>query len=135
MSGNVAVRRGPTEDAGRSGCCGLIDELTANSAKPRFGAVQLTTMRTDRFESHPAVVAKDRIRQILALTLRPNHNGNQSLLGCIVPNSTKPELSVNSEGSKQCIVLGYPKSKLKECHGVDACFTEVSTPVSATDRK
>jgi hypothetical protein len=62
MPGNVAVWRGPSEDAGGSGRCGLIDQLTANSAKPRFGAVQLTTMRTNRFEPHPAVVTKDRIR-------------------------------------------------------------------------
>jgi hypothetical protein len=41
-------------------------------------------MRTNRFEPHPAAVAKDRIRQILALTLRANHNGNQSQLGRIV---------------------------------------------------
>ena len=66
--------------------------MTANSAKPGFGTVQLTTMRTNRFEPHPAAVAKDRIRQILALTLRANHNGSQSQLDCIVPNSIKPEL-------------------------------------------
>jgi hypothetical protein len=40
---------------------------------------------------------------------------NQSQLGCIVPGSIKPELSVHSEGSKQCIVLGYDKNKLKDC--------------------
>jgi hypothetical protein len=31
------------------------------------------------------VFAKDGVRQIVALTLRANHNGNQSQLGCIVP--------------------------------------------------
>jgi len=71
-------------------------------------------MRTNRFEPHPAVVAKDCIRQILALTLRADHNGIQSQLGCIVPNSTKPELSMHNEETKQCIVLGYLKSKLKD---------------------
>jgi Bacterial regulatory protein, Fis family len=90
--------------------------MTANSAKRGFGTVQLTTMRTSRFEPHPAAVAKDRIRQILALTLRANHNGNQSQLGRIVPDSFKPGLSVHSEGSKQCIVPGYGKSKLKDCY-------------------
>jgi hypothetical protein len=45
---------------------------------------------TDRFEPHSAVVAKDRIRQILTLTLRAKHNGNQSQLGCVVANSIKP---------------------------------------------
>src|SRR5262245_14139955 len=75
-------------------------------------------MRTNRFEPHPAVITKDRIRQILALTLRANHNGNQSQLGKIVPNSIKPELIVHSEGSKQCIVPGYAKSKLKNCDSI-----------------
>jgi hypothetical protein len=50
-------------------------------------------VRTDRFEPRPAMLAKNRIRQILLLTLRANHNGNQSQLGRIVPNSFKPELS------------------------------------------
>src|SRR5262249_28618741 len=100
-----------------------IYALAANSAKPGVGTVQLTTMRTNRFEPHPAVIAKDRIRQILALTLRANHKGNQSQMGCIAPNSIKPELSVHSEGSKQCIVLGYTKSKLKEHDNIDACLT------------
>jgi hypothetical protein len=54
-------------------------------------------MRTNRFESHPAAVAKDRIRQIVALTLRANHNGNQSQLGRIVPNSIEPDLAGAAE--------------------------------------
>jgi hypothetical protein len=29
------------------------------------------------------VVAKDRIKRILGLTFRANHNGNQSQMGCI----------------------------------------------------
>src|SRR5215470_4374394 len=80
-------------------------------------------MRTNRFEPHPAVVAKNRIRQILALTLRADHNGNQSQMCCIAPNSIKPELSVHSEGSKQCIVPGYTKSKLKDCHTNANCVS------------
>src|SRR5262245_48262532 len=76
-------------------------------------------MRTNRFEPHPAVIAKDRIRQILALTLRANHNGNQSQLGCIVPNSIKPKLSIHNGGSKQCIVPGYAESKLRDCDNFD----------------
>jgi hypothetical protein len=63
--------------------------LTANSAKRGSTTVRFTTVKTNRFEPHPAVFAKDRIRQILALTFRANHNGNQSQLGCIVPNSIK----------------------------------------------
>src|SRR5215475_5407433 len=107
MSGNVAVQRGNSRNSGRFDCCGKIYGLAANSAKPGVGTVQLTTMRTNRFEPHPAVIAKDRIRQILALTLRADHNGNQSQLGCcIAPNSIKPELSMHNEGSKQCIVPG-----------------------------
>src|SRR5262249_3224821 len=80
-------------------------------------------MRTNRFEPHPAVITKDRIRQILALTLRANHNGNQSRLGCRGPNSIKPELSMHNEGSKQCIVPGYTKSKLKDCDNIDVCLS------------
>src|SRR5262245_37540571 len=114
MSGNVAVRRGNSRNSGRFGCCGQIYGLAANSAKPGVGTVQLTTMRTNRFEPHPAVITKDRIRQILALTSRANHNGNQSKMACIPPNFIKPELSMHNEGSKQCIVPGYAESKLKK---------------------
>src|SRR5215468_6629 len=99
MSGNIAVRRGDSRNSGRFGCCGQIYGLAANSAKPGVGTVQLTTMRTNRFEPHPAVVAKDRIRQILALTLRADHNGNQSQLGCVVPNSVKVGLSFIAKGA------------------------------------
>src|SRR5262244_1028126 len=112
VPGNVAVRRRCPGNSGCRDCCGLLYGLTANSAKPRFGTVQLTTMRTNRFEPHPAAVAKDSVRQIIALTLRADHNGNQSEMGCIAPDFIKPELSVHSEGSKQCIVPGYAESKL-----------------------
>jgi hypothetical protein len=71
-------------------------------------------MRTNRFEPYPAMITKDRIRQILALTLRAKHNGNQSQMSCIGPSSVKPELNVHNEGSKQCIVPGYAESKLKD---------------------
>jgi hypothetical protein len=73
--------------------------MTANSAKPGFGTVQLTTMRTNRFEPHPAVIAKDSIRQILALTLRTNHNGNQSQLGCIVSDLSNRSRDAAKEAS------------------------------------
>ena len=82
------------------------------------------TVRTNRFEPHPAALAKDRTRQILALALRANHNGNQSQLGRIVPNSFKPGLSAQ-EGSKQCIVLGYGKSKL-DCFSPFGSLTHVT---------
>src|SRR5215475_1084988 len=93
MSGNVAVGRGNPGNSGRRDCCGLIYGLAANSAKRGSTTVRFTTVRTDRFKPRPAVFTKDRIRQILALTLRANHNGNQSQLGCIVPNSVKAGLS------------------------------------------
>jgi hypothetical protein len=80
-------------------------------------------VRTNRFEPHPAVLAKDRTRQILALALRANHDGNQSQLGRIVPNSFKPGLSVHSEGSKQCIVPAYGKIKLKDCYTNANCLS------------
>jgi hypothetical protein len=35
------------------------------------------------------------------------------------PNSIKLELRVHNEGSKQCIVLGYAKSKLKDYDNID----------------
>ena len=114
MSGNITVWQGNFGNSGGCNCCGLIYGLAADSAKRGFTTVRFATVRTHRFESHSTVVAKDRIRQILALTLRANHNGNQSQLDCIVPNSFKPGLSVHSEGSKQCIVPGYAKSKLKD---------------------
>src|SRR5215510_3415630 len=116
MSGNVAVRR---EYPGNFGYCdswGLIYSLAANSTERGSTTIRFTTVRTDRFEPRPAVFAKDSVRQILALTLRAKHNGNQSQMGRIAPNSIKPELSVHSQGSKQCIVPGYAESKLN-------CFT------------
>src|SRR4030095_11815648 len=99
MPGNIAVWRGNFGIPWGCDCCGLRYCMTANSAKPGFGTVQLTTMRTNRFEPHPAAVAKDRISQILALTLRANHEGNQSQLGCIVPNSFKPGLVYTGKGA------------------------------------
>jgi DNA-binding NtrC family response regulator len=76
------------------------------------------------------MLAKNRIRQILTLTLRANHNGNQSQLGCILPNSIKPELGVHSEGSKQCIVPGYAKNKLKDCDNVNTQALTLATSQS-----
>jgi len=35
-------------------------------------------------------------------------------MSCSGPSSVKPELSVHNEGSKQCIVPGYAKSKLRD---------------------
>src|SRR5262249_39310799 len=88
-----------------------IEALPAFFAERGSPAIEFATLRTSRLKTRPAVVAKDRIRRILGLTFRANHNGNQSQLGCSVPNSTKSELSVHSEGSKQCIVPGYGESK------------------------
>src|SRR5438128_1835893 len=122
MFGNIGVWRRCPGNSGRCDCCGLVYGLTADSAKRGFRTVRFTTVRTDRFEPYPAMVAKDRIRQILALTLRAKHNGNQSQLGCIVPNSMKPELGAQ-RGSKQCIVPGYAKSKLRDCYSIDDCLT------------
>jgi len=121
VSGNIAVGRGYLGSSGRCDCCGLIYGLTANSAKRGSTTVRFTTLRTDRFEPHPTVVAKDRIRQILALTFRANHNGNQSQLGCIVFNSIKP-VGADGEGSKHCIVPAYGESKLKDRDNINACL-------------
>jgi hypothetical protein len=98
-----------------NGCCdrGFIYGLAANSAKAGFTTIGFAAVRTGRFEPPAARVTKSRVRRILALTLRAKHNGNQSQLSCIVFNSIKPELGVHSERSKQCIVPGYAKSKLK----------------------
>src|SRR5262249_1514932 len=112
--GNVRVRRGRSLDDAGYAAPKLINGLPAASAKLGLWPVVFATFRTCGFEAHAALVAKNRLKVILGLTLRANHNGNQSQLGCSVPNSTKSELSVHSEGSKQCIVLGYTKSKLKD---------------------
>jgi hypothetical protein len=112
--------------------CGLIDQLTANSAKRGVKTVRFITMRTNRFEPHPAAVAKDRIGQILALTLRANHNGNLSQLSCIVPQFRRAEPKCAHEGSKPCIVPGYAKSNLFYnidvcCESCRACVTRTQT--------
>src|SRR5215471_9367161 len=112
MSGNIAVRKGSPGNFGDCIYCGLIYGLAAHSAKTGSAMSRRATVRTDRFEPRATVLAKDRIKQILALTLRTKHNGNQSQMGRIPPNSIKPELCVHSEGSKQCIVPGYAESKL-----------------------
>jgi hypothetical protein len=65
--------------------------LPAVSAELGPLPIGFAALRTRRFEAHPALIAKDRVKRILALTLRANHNGNQPQLGCILPNSTKPE--------------------------------------------
>src|SRR5262245_27274674 len=83
MSGNIAVRKGSP------GNCGLIYGLAAHSAKTGPATCRRTTVRTDRFEPRATVLAKDRIKQILALTLRANHDGNQSQMSCIAPKSIK----------------------------------------------
>jgi hypothetical protein len=59
--------------------------LAAHSAKTGPATRRRATVRTDRFEPRPAVLAKDRIKQILALTLRTKHNGNQSQIGASHP--------------------------------------------------
>src|SRR5262249_60889577 len=77
MAGNIAVGKGS------HGNCGLIYGLDAHSAKTGPATCRRTTVRTDRFEPRATVLAKDRIKQILALTLPTKHNGNQSQMGCI----------------------------------------------------
>jgi hypothetical protein len=131
MSGNIGVWRRCSGNSGRCDCCGLVYGLTANSAKAGFRTVRFTTVRADRFEPYPAMVAKDRIRQILALTLRANHNGNQSQLGCIVFNSIKP-VGAHGEGSKHCIVPAYGESKLKDRDNIDACLITNANRLSQT---
>jgi hypothetical protein len=113
MGRNVSVRRGRSLDGAGHSRLGLINGLAAIFAELGSPAIRFAAVRTGRFEPHSTVVAKDRIRQILALTLQANHNGNQSQLGCIVPNSIKPQLGVHSERSKLCIVPGYVKSKVR----------------------
>src|SRR5262249_1239241 len=101
MSGNVAVWRGCPGNFGCCDSCCLIYGLSANSTERGSTTVRFTTVRTDRFEPHPAVFAKDSVKQILALTLWADHNRKQSQIGCSAPNSTKSELNAHREGSKQ----------------------------------
>ena len=108
-------------------CCSSdpIEALAAFFAERGFPAIGFAAFRTSRLKTRPAVVAKDRVKRILGLAFRANHNGNQSQLGRIVPNSFKPGLSVHREGSKQCIVLGYGKSKL-DCFSPFGSLTHVT---------
>src|SRR5262244_1333220 len=108
---DVAAWRRNSGDSSRCGRCGLIDQLTANSAKRRVKTVRFITMRTNRFKPHPAAVAKDRIRQILALTLRANHDGGQFLLGCIGPQFRRVEPKSEQRREQAVyIVPGYAKA-------------------------
>jgi hypothetical protein len=102
-----------------------VDGLAAHSAKTGSATGRRATVRTDRFEPRATVLAKDRIAQILTLTSRAKHNGNQSQLGCIVPNS-KAGLSFTAKGSKQSIVPANAKSKLN-------CFSPFGSPTNALD--
>jgi hypothetical protein len=92
---------------------GLIYGLIANSAKVDFTTVRRATVRTDRFEPHPAV-GKKASNQTNSRTDTAGKSENQSQLGCNVPNSIQA-ITVHIEGNNQrCIILGYAKSKLKE---------------------
>ena len=73
-------------------------QFLQNVASP---TIRFTAFRTNRLKPRPAVVAKDRVKKFSRLTLRANHNGNQSQLGCIVPNSFKPGLS--AQGREQAV--------------------------------
>jgi DNA-binding NtrC family response regulator len=42
---------------------------------------------------------------------------------------------VHSEGSKQCIVPGYAKSKLTNCYSIDACLTTNANRTMQTELK
>src|SRR5262245_25580251 len=89
----------------------MIDQFTANSAKRGVKTVRFITMRTNRFKPHPAAVAKDRISQILALTLRANHDGGQFLLGCIGPQFRRVEPKSEQRREQAVyIVPGYAKA-------------------------
>ncbi|HSD85067.1 MAG TPA: hypothetical protein VLG46_14460, partial [Anaerolineae bacterium] len=95
-----------------------IEAFAAIFAELGSPAIGLFTVRTDRFEPPAARVTKSRLRKIFALTLRANHNGIESQICCIIPNPGG--LTGAIEGSKQCIVPGYIKSKLKDGDKIDA---------------
>src|SRR4030095_4670658 len=78
MSGDIAVWRGNSGNSGRRDCCGLIYGLAAFFAERGFPAIGFAAFRTSRLKTRPAVVAKDRVKRILGLAFRANHNGESS---------------------------------------------------------
>src|SRR5262249_49119263 len=55
-----------------------IEALPTFFAERGSPAIGFAALRTSRLKTRPAVVAKDRIKRILGLTFRANHNRNQS---------------------------------------------------------
>src|SRR5262245_24670685 len=100
MGRNVSVRRGRSLDDAGYAPSRLINGQPAASAKLGLWPVGFATFRTCGFKARPALIAKDRLKIILGMALCANHNGNQSQIGWIAPNSIKPELSVHNEGKQ-----------------------------------
>jgi hypothetical protein len=111
-------------------CCSSdpVEALAAFFAERGSPAIGLAALRTDCFKPPAARVTESRIKRILTLTLRTNHNENQSRLDRIILNSIKPELRVHSEGSK----AGYsPRLCEKQVKGCYNQFTSASSAKSA----
>jgi hypothetical protein len=81
MFGNITVWRGNSGNA--SGCDygGLLYGLAAFFAERGFPAIGFPALRASRLKTRPAVVAKDRVKRILGLAFRANHNGESIPVG------------------------------------------------------
>ena len=74
MLGNVGVRRGCSRNCTRRGRWSPINQSATILAKSGVSTIWLAAIRTSGFEPGPALVAKGRIRKILRVALRTNHN-------------------------------------------------------------
>ena len=103
MLGNVRLRRRYSNGRSQSGRRRLIDGLAAITAEFPRTAIGLAAVWTGRFEPRSALVAERRVGRIIGLASWANHNGNQSQISCIVPNSSKADLRVRLDGSRQSV--------------------------------
>jgi hypothetical protein len=106
----------------------VIDQLPAVSAKLGSLPIGFPALRTSGLKTRPTLVAKNRGKRILGPTLRADHNGNQSQIDYIVPNSIKADVRERIEGNRQTSV--YYRAGLKASKSIVVSTVAAETTCS-----